>query len=46
MPALALTIRPTVDGWGVYLSNGQEVVRYRGLASKWRALRYLAAVTG
>jgi hypothetical protein len=46
VPALALMIRPTADGWGVYLSNGQEVVRYRGLAAKWRALRYLAAVTG
>jgi hypothetical protein len=45
MSALALMIRPTADGWGVYLTNGQEVVRYRGLASKWRALRYLAGVS-
>jgi len=46
MATLALMIRPTADGWGVYLTNGQEIVRYRGLASKWRALRYLAAATG
>jgi hypothetical protein len=45
LPALALMIRPTADGWGVYLTNGQEIVRYRGLASKWRALRYLVSAT-
>jgi len=45
MPALALMIRPTDDGWGVYLTNGQEVARFRGFASKWRALRYLASAT-
>jgi hypothetical protein len=42
MTALALTIRPTHDGWGVYLTNGREVIRYRGIGSKFRALRYLA----
>jgi hypothetical protein len=45
MAAVALMIRPTKGGWGVYLTSGQEIVRYRGLASKWRALRYLAAAT-
>jgi hypothetical protein len=45
MAAVALQIRPTEGGWGVYLTSGQEVVRYRGLASKWRALRYLAVAS-
>ena len=46
MGAVALIVRPTPDGWGVYLTNGQELARYRGPASKWRALRYLAAASG
>ncbi len=41
MTALALMIRPTDGGWGVYLTNGQELVRYRGFFSKQLALRYL-----
>jgi hypothetical protein len=41
MTALALMIRPTGDGWGVYLTNGRELVRYRGIGSKWRAAQYL-----
>lgn len=41
MAALALVMRPTVDGWAVYLTNGQEVARYRGLWSEQLALRYL-----
>jgi hypothetical protein len=41
MTALAVMIRPTGDGWGVYLTNGRELVRYRGLGSKWRAAQYL-----
>lgn len=45
MTVLAMMVRPTADGWGVYLTNGQELVRFRGFASKWRALRYLAAAT-
>lgn len=40
-----MMVRPTSDGWGVYLSNGQELVRFRGIASRWRALRYVAAAT-
>ena len=48
MTALALMIRPTGDGWGVYLTNGQELARYRGIGSKWRAAQYLrrARATG
>jgi hypothetical protein len=41
MTALALMIRPTANGWAVYLTNGQELARYRGFWSKQRALRYL-----
>lgn len=41
MGALAIMIRPTGDGWGVYLSNGRELVRYRGIAAKWRAVEYI-----
>jgi hypothetical protein len=41
MSALAVMIRPTGDGWGVYLTNGRELVRYRGIGSKWRAAQYL-----
>ena len=41
MPALALMMRPTENGWAVYLSNGQELIRYRGLCSRQLATRYL-----
>ncbi|MGI8904447.1 MAG: hypothetical protein ACR2IP_12525 [Solirubrobacteraceae bacterium] len=41
MPALALMMRPTVDGWAVCLTNGEELVRYRGFWSKQLAQRYL-----
>jgi hypothetical protein len=41
MPPLALLIRATENGWGVYLSDGQELIRYRGLASRQRASRWL-----
>jgi len=37
MTALAVMIRPTGDGWGVYLTNGRELARFRGIGSKWRA---------
>ena len=42
MSALTLMLRPVPGGWAVYLSNGRELARYRGLAARWRALRYLA----
>ena len=41
MTALALMIRPTATGWAVCLSNGQELVRYRGPFSRRLAMRYL-----
>jgi hypothetical protein len=46
MTALALMIRPTGDGWGVFLTNGRELVRYRGIGSKWRAAQYLRSIRG
>jgi hypothetical protein len=39
--ARALLIRPTPNGWAVLLSDGQEVVRFRGLGARDRALRYI-----
>jgi hypothetical protein len=41
MNALALMIGPTDDGWGVYLTDGRELARFRGPCAKRRALRYL-----
>ncbi|MGI8414539.1 MAG: hypothetical protein ACR2LV_12170 [Solirubrobacteraceae bacterium] len=34
-------MRPTKNGWGVYLTNGHELTRYRGFGARWLALRYL-----
>jgi len=46
MAAHALMMRPTTgNGWGVYLTNGQELVRYRGFCSKQLALRFLQRYT-
>jgi hypothetical protein len=42
MRALALMIGPTADGWAVYVTDGREVARYRGLGAKRRALRHVA----
>lgn len=41
MTAVALMIRPTNGGWAVYLTNGQELARYRGPGSNMLATRYL-----
>jgi hypothetical protein len=46
MRALALMIGPTADGWAVYLTDGREVARYRGIGAKRRALRYVALQVG
>ena len=45
MTTLALTLKHMPDGWAVYLTNGRQVVRYRGLGARWRALRYLARMS-
>ncbi len=46
MSALSVLIGPTDNGWGVYLSDGQELRRYRGLCAKRLAMRYLQRYTG
>ena len=43
MTALTLMLRPVPGGWAVYLANGRELARYRGLAARWRALRFVAS---
>jgi hypothetical protein len=42
MSALSVILRPVPGGWAVYLSDGRELARFRGLAARWRALRFLA----
>jgi hypothetical protein len=44
-PSLRLILKPTGHGWAVCLTDGREVVRFRGPGSRWRALRYLARAT-
>ena len=46
MPALSMMVAPTPDGWGVFLSDGRQLASFRGIAARWRALRYLTNVTG
>jgi hypothetical protein len=43
--ALALKIGRTVDGWAVYLTDGHELARYRGIFARRRALRFAARVS-
>lgn len=45
MTALALMMRPTDKGWAVCLTNGQQLVQYRGVCSRRLALRYLQRYT-
>lgn len=45
MTALALMLRPVDRGWAVYLTNGQELIRYRGFFSRQLALRYMQSYT-
>jgi hypothetical protein len=45
MNALAVTMKPIPRGWGIYLTDGRELARFRGPGSKWRALRYLTSAT-
>jgi hypothetical protein len=35
-------MRPTKDGWAVYLTDGHELARFHGIGARRRALRYLA----
>jgi hypothetical protein len=41
MPALALMLGPTPDGWAVYLTNGREVRRFRGPWARRKAPRFI-----
>jgi hypothetical protein len=41
MNPLALTLKPVLCGWAVCLTDGRELVRFRGLGAHYRALRYL-----
>jgi hypothetical protein len=34
-------LAPTDSGWAVCLTNGQELVRYRGMFSRQLAMRFL-----
>ena len=42
MSTLALILKPTRHGWGVFLTNGRLLARFWGPGSQWRARRYLA----
>jgi hypothetical protein len=46
MYALRLMLKRIPQGWAVALSDGRELVRFRGLFAKRRALHYLATATG
>lgn len=37
----AIILRPIPYGWGVYLTDGSRLARFRGLGAKMRAMRYL-----
>jgi len=43
MNAVALMLKHIHHGWAVTLSDGRELVRFRGFGAYHRALRYLAA---
>jgi hypothetical protein len=45
MTALSVIVRPIAFGWAVQLSNGQELVRFRGPGALARARRYVARIT-
>ncbi len=43
MAAVALMLKPINHGWAVVLTNGRELIRFKGLGARFRALRYLAS---
>ena len=43
MYALRLMLKRIPHGWAVTLTDGREVVRFRGLCARRRVLRYLAS---
>jgi hypothetical protein len=45
MRALAVIVRPIALGWAVQLSNGEELVRFRGPGALRRARAYVTRIT-
>ncbi len=45
MRAVALIVRPITLGWAVQLSDGRELVRFRGPGALRRAQRYVTRIT-
>lgn len=39
---LNVILKPSSAGWSIYLADGREVARFRGLGSHRRALRYVS----
>ena len=44
MTPAAMVLTQEVDGWSVRLTTGVELARFRWIAARWRAERYLATV--
>lgn len=42
MNTLNVILKPSSAGWSIYLTDGREVARFRGLGSRRRALRYVS----
>jgi hypothetical protein len=40
---LAIILKPIIAGWAVCLTDGRELVRFRGPGARRRALRFLYA---
>jgi len=41
MNTVNVILKRNSAGWSVYLTDGRELARFRGLGSRRRALRYL-----
>jgi hypothetical protein len=46
MNPLAITLKPVFLGWAVCLTDGRELIRFRGPGSRLRALQYLSDQLG
>jgi hypothetical protein len=44
MAPAAMVLMQELDGWSIRLTTGEELARFRWLAARWRAERYLAAL--
>ncbi len=38
---VSILLKPVLGGWAVCLTDGRELVRFRGPGARFRALRYL-----